>query len=175
MPGHEGRWRVTADVLPNGQVVSVRVYPEHHVVEPGVGIGARLLQTLKLDDVSAMVLKEARTFKSGRPTGWLKLDEHRTRLADAASGTTGTPRNRRSDARPDVFFVLLCRDYVELVEGGERAPTKTLAQRRGESVKAVSNALAEAKRRKLWAPYGIPGKAGGTLTPRAKQLLQEEL
>ena len=79
----------------------------------------------------------------------------------------------RGRGRPDRDFAELALEYVLLVDGGDRTPAKTLADRFGNTQSAWVNRILQARRRGLLTPVGR-GEAGGSLTPKAEELLFPE-
>jgi hypothetical protein len=80
---------------------------------------------------------------------------------------------RRNDGvfgSSDEVHAALALDYVQLVEAGERSPSKLLAERFGGSSGTWTNRVAEARKRGFLTPVDR-GEAGGALTPTARRIL----
>lgn len=63
----------------------------------------------------------------------------------------------------------LCAEYVGLLDAGDPAPVRTLAARYHRSEKRIRNLLSSARGELLTA--SPPGRAGGQLTNKAKEIL----
>jgi hypothetical protein len=76
-----------------------------------------------------------------------------------------------SVGRPDIEYAALAALYVAEVDNGNRNATSAVADQLGYGLRSVGNWLREARRRELLTDPP-PGRAGGSLTPKAKQLLE---
>ncbi|MCX6405678.1 MAG: hypothetical protein NTV28_02030 [Propionibacteriales bacterium] len=83
------------------------------------------------------------------------------RLLEERSGRLG---------RDDLALAAVALEYTRLVEQGERAPAKRMAERHGGSPGTWTNRVAEARRRGYLTAVER-GEAGGTLTSTARGLL----
>lgn len=70
----------------------------------------------------------------------------------------------------DEYLVVLSREYLRAVDDGVAKPLEFLAKETGQSHAAIKNHLWQATRRGLLQRN--PGRAGGTLTERAREILQ---
>lgn len=72
--------------------------------------------------------------------------------------------------RDDLALAAVALEYCGLVEQGERAPARRMAERHGGSAGTWTNRVADARRRGFLTP--VPrGEAGGALTAEARALL----
>jgi hypothetical protein len=83
------------------------------------------------------------------------------RLLEERSGRLG---------RDDLAMAAVALEYTRLVERGERAPAKRMAERHGGSPGTWTNRVAEARRRGYLTAVER-GEAGGALTSTARVLL----
>jgi hypothetical protein len=81
-------------------------------------------------------------------------------------------RVRRGDgqAHDDLFFARIAQSYVKAAKSAK--PVAAVAKTHGYSKKTIANFLTQARDRKLLTETS-PGRAGGTLTRTARQLLKE--
>ena len=73
----------------------------------------------------------------------------------------------------DYQHAVLAAQYAAIVESGERKAVKVLAEKLGYAVDTVRDLVHETRRRGLLTPTG-QGVAGGRLTPRAEQILNDK-
>lgn len=81
------------------------------------------------------------------------------------------PKHPGRAGRPDLFYAQLAREYVELL-GGPVPVNKALAKQRSYSETYTRSLVHEARRRGLLT-LSPPGRAGGTLTEKARDLLRD--
>lgn len=79
-------------------------------------------------------------------------------------------RNRGRFGSGDDALAALAYEYVSLVEAGDRAPSKSLAEAFGGSAGTWTNRVAQARRRGFLTAVSR-GEAGGALTPEALTIL----
>jgi hypothetical protein len=89
-------------------------------------------------------------------------------VSAAAEAAVADPPKAR--APEELELVRLAVDYLEIVGSGSRQPVVQLAARRSWNVERTRRALARARTRGLLLSAGR-GRVGGTLSPRAQQLL----
>lgn len=80
------------------------------------------------------------------------------------------PGRRR---QPDEFYAQVAAAYIRALEAGSRSPARDIAEAESYSVSQVNNWIHEARRRELLTS-APPGRAGGELTVRARELLAKE-
>jgi transposase-like protein len=126
---------------------------------PETPVSTRLLRELPLGAMAEELRRYLREHEGTR-----RLDPRLARQLEASPGRRG---------RPDEVYAEVAAAYVDLVESGTTtSPVKALAEQYGYSVSAVNNWVAEARNRGLLS-RSPRGKAGGHLTERARQLLDE--
>lgn len=74
---------------------------------------------------------------------------------------------------PDVFYAGVASEYVQRLAMGRRSPVRDIAKARQYSTSMVNNWVHTARKRGLLTA-SPPGRAGGDLTDRARQLLAGE-
>lgn len=128
---------------------------------PTIGITARLLRLVKSRRAAAVLEIHEKA-----------LERPRTSLSELA-GTT-IPRTggaRRPADRGDAFYAELARDYVALAAHFQQ-PVKELAKRRRIDISAAKRYVYRARSRGLLTRSADQhGRAGGTLTEKARRLL----
>ncbi len=72
--------------------------------------------------------------------------------------------------RSDRSYAALAKAYIETLDTGESTPVRALAEQLGLGEKTVRNHLFKARERGLLTSLGR-GRAGGALTPKAKEIL----
>jgi transposase-like protein len=150
-----GAWEVSGvAVAPSRDLVDRDAEPS-----PSSAITRRLLRDLPLGGMA----EELRRHVASHPTAQRRHPRWVGQL-DQRPGRRG---------RPDTFYAEVAHAYLELVETGTGAPVQELAASWGYSGSQVNNWLHEARRRELLtaAPRG---RAGGSLTPAAVELLASE-
>jgi transposase-like protein len=197
----KGGWRVAYRLFPrDGRpfVAEMRVYPyegdlpglnpgewavELRGLEadvPESGITSSLLNDQialgrhVFDDFPAS-LRTARDGAVGRMP--LTVGGRITTLYDSLLGGLGfnpdvKPRRRGPAGWSDSEYVRLAQQYLERCKAGSRSPVKDLAKAHGMTEVAARAALHRARQRGLLSRQK-QGKAGGELTPRAKNLLRK--
>lgn len=75
-----------------------------------------------------------------------------------------------SSGRGDAQYAAVAAMYVELLDAGDSRPVTVLADRMHFGEKTIRNYLFKARERGLLTSVG-PGKAGGQLTDKAKEIL----
>lgn len=101
----------------------------------------------------------------------LQSPEMRTQLPFLPEADLATKRSGRRGRR-DIEHALLAERYVELVDQGDRSPNKTLAAENQTNPKQIAKRIAQC-RDKGFLTGSPTGKAGGELTPKTTNLLQE--
>jgi hypothetical protein len=91
-------------------------------------------------------------------------------------GFSGPPRERRPGrpGRSDREFAELAEQYVDARGRGSTRPTADVARERGYDVAHIRDGIHEARERGLLTRPATKGRAGGELTPRARELLEQE-
>lgn len=99
----------------------------------------------------------------------------------AEPGTRWGETVRRGDRRPgrrgwgDLFHAQMAAEYVALLDQGERFPNRVMAERRGESVKSVTEAISRCRHvHGMLTPAPTRGQPGGQLTDKARAVLAAE-
>jgi hypothetical protein len=123
---------------------------------PDGGVSARLLRCIRLTDLQQLVASS--------------LPE----APDEAPGTSplsgvGRPGNA---GRPDRYFAEWAFAYAKKLAEGSRSPIKDLAAEHGRSAGQVRDLIHDARVRGLLSTER-QGRAAGSLTPKAIQLLRE--
>ena len=94
---------------------------------------------------------------------------------DAFDALTARPRSSKGGRPPqysDLEVAQYAARYVELVEDRDPSPVRTLAAEEKLPTSTMRALLSAGRERKLLISEGR-GKAGGTLTPKAKRLLRQ--
>ena len=116
-------------------------------------------------------------FESARQLCWMVLafsDERGTSAFEQVWRPRQDPGTRPGP--PDKSrrtLALLAARYVALIEAGERAPTKALAEELNYSPVTINEQLRKARNAGLLTA-APKGKAGGRLTAKAKKLLEDD-
>lgn len=155
LEGHPG-WRILPEVVTTEAgllLKSLRVEPANGM--PAAGITTRMLRQIRTGDLYA-ALRAA------------------SRQAGAYVGVTpdvsvGTRVGRRG--RGDRYYAVWAAEYVEALTRSVR-PVDDLAQRHNLSASQIRNLMHSCRRRGLLTA-SPPGRAGGELTSRARDLLEE--
>jgi hypothetical protein len=177
--GHP-EWVARAVVLDagNGPVVAeltVTPAPKQHGAVPAVGLGARLVRKVNVGELADLV-RGASADAAADFEDWADVLEgtpDAVALREMAESVQAgpTPRPGRRGNGIDHYLTWAVR-YAEKVSNGVRNPHKQLADEHDvPSWEYVRDTITDARRR-----YGLltkpgPGKAGGVLTDKAKQLL----
>lgn len=131
---------------------------------PSGGVTARLLRTVKVGKNADPVIKHY--------GAWVKEwfgEEARAEFDAHAPLPRG---KRRSSRRPDDrYYAELASEYATIAEKSKR-PTATLAELRGEPIEKIRSHVHLARANGFLTNAPKPGKAGGKLTPKAKQVLK---
>lgn len=150
-------WKVSARFRADGDQLlleALTVEPSGVNAPPGEQVTVAMLRAIRLRDLYREVWQALKNWASRAST-------------DAASNLQGRPgRAGRSD-RP---YAELAARYLELCLESDR-PVVDLAAERFQGASTVRNLLHEAGRRQLLER--TQGRAGGRLTEKAKQLLEE--
>ncbi|MDP8975154.1 MAG: hypothetical protein M3N28_02075 [Actinomycetota bacterium] len=122
---------------------------------PDGGVSARLLRCIRLTDLQQLVMSElpATSGASGQPT---------------RSARVGRPG---SAGRPDRQYAEWAFRYAKKLAEGSRSPIKDLAAEHGRSPGQVRDLIHDARVRGLLSKER-QGRAAGSLTPKAIQLLR---
>jgi transposase-like protein len=142
---------------------------------PLAAIGATVMRTIPFGELE----REARICVSGLALYHLfpelsEPDEHFSKADFDRLGQlgdtvlAGSPRQGGRQAHDDLFYAQVAKAYVDLKSS---TPVADLAREQGYSRNTVANWLTEARGRKLLTETD-PGRAGGVLTAKAKQLLR---
>jgi hypothetical protein len=170
LPDHP-EWWVDAELeLRDGALIvrSVRLQPYGTAARPdGAMIGptpeggmtAEVLRSVPLAKLRNMLLEHPRAREMLSATYG---SEHVAALEAA--------RRPGRAGRDDVFYAGWAAEYVD---AGSSKPNAKLAERHGLDVATIREFVHEARRRDLLTK-GVPGKAGGALTPKAKKLLAQQ-
>ena len=78
-----------------------------------------------------------------------------------------------SVGRPDIFYARVARDYEALFLAGVKNINQQIAKHMKVSPSKVRDMIYQARHRGLLSNAPAQGKKGGTLTAKAKTLLQE--
>lgn len=126
------------------------------VLEAMPELGARLLRSVPLGEMQALAAQSISEMASQtkRFRGWVESIE-----ANHKPGRRG---------RPDRFYAELAADYCSAL--GSATPVKDLAEAVNYSESQIRSLLYEARRRDLLTETPS-GKAGGSLTDKARELL----
>lgn len=175
-------WAITMLIARDGMVESVEIQPlrnVEHGPEEALRLGvaavevgpvtARLLHRIALGECTAaatravsemgLMFTQLRSL-TGEPD-WV-------RFAAISEGLASRPGRRGRDERDYAEIAAL---YVDLLAAGDQTPVDTLAAKTYLSPSQLRNLLYEARRRGLLTK-AAPGRAGGTLTDKARQLLE---
>jgi len=120
---------------------------------PDGGVSARLLRCIRLTDLQQLVMSELATSSEGQPSG---------------SARVGRPG---SAGRPDRQYAEWAFRYAKKLAEGSRSPIKDLAAEHGRSAGQVRDLIHDARVRGLLSKER-QGRAAGSLTPKAIQLLR---
>lgn len=101
----------------------------------------------------------------------LQSPEMRTHLPFLPDADLATKRRGRRGRR-DIEHALLARDYVKLIEQGDRSPNKTLAAEYRTTAKHIAKRIDQCRNKGFLAGSQV-GRAGGELTSKAKNVLRE--
>lgn len=138
---------------------------------PAGGLPTEILRRVKLgiahETFPAVMRYQARHLKDD-PFDIMGLDS--IGISRAAVDSPKRPGRR---GQSDLFYAELARDYVALVENGERAPVQELAARRHYSPGTVSLQIYDARHARGVLSESPRGKAGGHLTMYGRRLLLE--
>ena len=139
--------------------------PEDGPVPPG-GITARLLRTVKVGKYPDRLLDNYRRWvkKEFGVAALKRLDEH---VGRPSRRRRRRPRTRRAS---DLYYAKLAGDYAMLWQRGIRTPTMELSKLRGLPLEKMRSHIHLARANGL-LPETTRGKAGGVLTPKARQIL----
>ena len=124
---------------------------------PDGGVSARLLRCIRLTDLQQLVVAELRTTPG---PAW-------QRSGGARVGRVG------SAGRPDSQYAEWAFRYAKKLAEGSRSPIKDLAAEHGRSPGQVRDLTHDARVRGLLSKER-QGRAAGSLTPKAIQLLRGE-
>ncbi len=91
-------------------------------------------------------------------------------------GFSEPPRERRPGrpGKSDREFAKLAVEYVEALDQPSTRPTADVAKKRGYDPAHIRDGIHEARERGLLTRPPTKGRAGGELTAKARQLLQQE-
>ncbi len=124
---------------------------------PDGGVSARLLRCIRLTDLQQLVMAELTTTPSSEGQG-------------ARSARVGRPG---SAGRPDRQYAEWAFRYAKKLAEGSRSPIKDLAAEHERSPGQVRDLIHDARVRGLLSKER-QGRAAGSLTPKAIQLLRGE-
>lgn len=147
----------------DGRLRSLAVNPyewSDDVLEGMPELTSRLLRRVPLGEVQAVAARAI-----------TQLTERSHALGRWAQVLRDTPRPGKR-GRPDRFYAELAADYCSQL-GSSSTPVKDLADAVGYSESQIRNLLYEARRRDLLSS-SPSGRAGGSLTTRARELLAAE-
>lgn len=161
----DGTWRLRLRLAPpadNPQVVEISLRPAGDVPQRHTAIGTRLIRRLGYGDV----LEEL--------DRWFSDAMIARRLGEAWSRPVARPGRR---GRAAVEYAVWARDYVTALEADPGRPIRWMIEKAAEegvtrTEPEIRWYLTEARRRDLLTP-APRGRAGGQLTPLAKQLLDQ--
>jgi hypothetical protein len=174
IPRHP-QWRllVVFEAVPGLPVVEVHVFPEDHEVidgarrvrsvPPGGLRPGRILRDLPVADVRELTLTQLRIDRTGKLLLSVLYGIDPADLRSASRRVRG--------GREDSYYAKVAARYVDLASAGHRNVVERLADELGVSTVAARDQLVEARRRELLISPG-QRRVGGTLTPRAIELLQ---
>jgi len=166
-------------------VAEIRVTPPAGELPLG-GVPARVLREITLELAYDALRSVAETYVEGR-----SRDQHgpvpRTRqhdkwnewlLGGSLDAILDTPHRPGRQGRSDLFYARIAEAYVALCDAGNRAPIRDLAARLREkeewySDESVRQLVNKARNRGLLTE-SPPGRSGGQLTQKARDLLGPE-
>jgi hypothetical protein len=91
-----------------------------------------------------------------------------TAASGARAPVTASGRGRKGHGV--AFFARIAKEYVDVIQRGDRRPATTIASRRGLSPARVRDLIHRARQRGLLTP-AHHGRRGGLLTPAARAIL----
>lgn len=185
------RWEL--EVSPDGRIIEITVRDGEQ------GVTARGLREAPLREMEKAlrraVADEATKFDQPHPGQVAYLDEsgrvnvrkatsaevkrwkkHSDELAEAAEQFAKRPRVIRPGrgGRGERWYAELAGAYLALLAEGDTTPIRTLAARGHVSESTIRNQLARARGELGLLTRSPKGKAGGTLTDKAKEILSGE-
>jgi 8-oxo-dGTP pyrophosphatase MutT (NUDIX family) len=153
-----GAWRVYApDHNSQGYPMCLVIVPDPEASDEEVyhGITRGVLQKIPITEMRAQYLEEIRP-----------------RIADAnALGDFAGAARTGSRRRGKRYYALLARAYVSITDAGDQRPLRTLSEVSGIGIDTVRTQVREARKRGMLT--GIPGRPGGRLTDKARELLTQ--
>ncbi len=169
---------VTVDLGPNYEWVCQMQWPEGQTQG---GPAVLVIQPSDPDNypaggISSTLLREV-DFKAALET--LRRQHASSKRWERARATADEKVTRRlldhAEIRKltDTYLALLARTYVSAVSQGQEKPLHYLAELTGKSHAAIKHHLSTATRRGLLERSH--GRAGGTVTPKAARLIEQDL
>jgi hypothetical protein len=177
-------WVVTFVFGPTGDTAAIVVQPfdpsvprdrwstaaVHGISEPASPITVRLLRRLPIGQMERFAKSWFRDLASGTNWGGDGPQPHLAQSKPWSEVFEVSLRPGRQ-GRPDGFYANLARQYIERLGSGREVAD--LADSLGFSPSRIRDGLYEARRRDLLTA-APPGKAGGALTEKARELLARE-
>ena len=177
-------WHVTYRLIPQGQrvaVVEARVWPRPGATLPVGGLSAGVLRRVQLgrvvDHLSRMfallwVRPGAETPRAVKALAeafpFLRAETPPRRARERTKGAASRPGRRPLSEHE---LVAAAAAYLDAIKRGSARPVQDAAKRIRETPKRLRDRLHKARTRGLLTTV-MGGVAGGTLTPRAKELLR---
>ncbi len=126
---------------------------------PDGGISTTLLRKIPWGDLFETAREGYGDYLAASGPGWAGLSDQ-------------APQRKGGPDRGDLFYAQRAAEYLALVKEGERSPIETMATRHQYDRETVAGWIKQARgKRRLMVSAGR-GRAGGTLTPRAIELLE---
>jgi hypothetical protein len=141
---------------------------------PDGGLTVRVYRKVKLRDITSLAFSAARSLALLAAHGAIPHDHPAAAvLANFFPAMKKMAKTKR-ERKPDLFYTLMAAKQLDLVDRGVPKPNVELARAYGVPASKIRDGLSEARRRELLThPIGPGGKAGGVLTPKAINLLQQ--
>lgn len=140
--------------------------------QPGLGSEIRGIRLGDLSSKAAKLLRSLASIDGDLRNDFIfEVDLDFDELDEAFRGGREAGRPVRRD---DCWHANIAAAYVALVAQGERAVHQTLGLKLNYSVHTVRDAVKEARRRGLLNPPVGQGRAGGSLTAKARLLLDQQ-
>jgi hypothetical protein len=172
-------------------VAEVRLFPDDPPVSRGPGQWSEQASAVPSEGIPGRALRDLRlTFALERFSRFLRLIEGDPKLAKQLLGAHGIPLGARPAkrrpgraGRADAYYLAFAMAYVERLAEGSRRPVQDLAEHPPKAIKGyvsdglvaspatVRDIIHQARVRGLLTG-SPPGRPGGELTPKAKDMLK---
>jgi hypothetical protein len=175
----EGEWTVAYRLVPSPagpEIAELRVFPAAGREAPGLWSGD--VATVPSGGLTSAVLRLVR-LRAHRPAIDNEISQNPAlnavpdQLVDDVFYLRAQVPPQGLARRDDLFYALLSRIYLSLLEVGERKPNQAIGSMINRKSSFVREALRHARLRGFLSSSPQPRVAGGELTDKAKEVLDK--